>query len=242
MQSLTPAKRRTRQAEVSPASVTLARSPRLTPGRRSCPGRRGVCTPLPRHAAASAVRPHVNCPRGHLPLNHRAPARAHGTGISQRTARGFACGEASLPAAGNRLQRHIPGRAGAENVAEWVEVPEDFAVFCGFCPCSEHRDRRRWLCRTPWCGVFFSSASLHFLQFRISPKPSPSTEWTSPDTVPWLSGGMKKPWVTGAVWGCDTLAGASGIPLVGICLSGCSQCGLQDGRVSMGQGAVSSQG
>lgn len=107
--------------------------------------------------------------------------------------------------------------------------------FVGSVPAVRTGTEGTGLAATPWCGVFFSRASLHFLQLRVSTKPSASTEWASPDTVVWLSEGMKKPWVNEALWGCGTLRGASGTPLMGVCLSGCSWCGLQDCRVSEGQ-------
>lgn len=81
-----------------------------------------------------------------------------------------------------------------------------------------------------------SFAQVHpylFLHFRVFLKTSPSTGWTSPDAAPLPSRCVKNPWVTGAVWGCDNLAGATATPLMeGLFLwvllvwAGCRGCGI----------------
>lgn len=75
-----------------------------------------------------------------------------------------------------------------------------------------------------------SFAQVHpylFLHFRVFLKTSPSTGWTSSDAAPLTSSCMKNPWVTGAVWGCDNLAGATGFVSLGAVGMGWVQ-GLRD--------------
>lgn len=71
--------------------------------------------------------------------------------------------------------------------------------FVGSAPAVSTGTEGAGLAAPPGVVSFSQVLPYIFLQFRVFPKPFPSTEWTSPDTVTWLSRGIKKLWVTGAV-------------------------------------------